>query len=262
MIYKDYAAVYDASGQISFSEQMIPYLGRVLARHPVPRGRLLDLACGTGTVAIAMALQGWEVTGLDGSEAMLTEAREKARALGDALPSGALLWRHGDMRHFRLDTPVDLATCLYDSLNYMLTDQDLLATFRRVHAALRPGGLFFADMNTAYALETYWADQTYVTDSPELTVIMDSDHDQAIHRTTVTVTCFQRTGDLYRKIQETHLEQAYPNEHVATLLSDAGFRVEASYACFSERPPDEYTTRVFWVARKPGAPVHAEEPGR
>lgn len=80
-IYTDYAAVYDASGQIAFSEQMIPYLARILERHPVGKGRMLDLACGTGTVAIAMALQDWQVTGVDGSEAMLAEARLKMQAL-------------------------------------------------------------------------------------------------------------------------------------------------------------------------------------
>jgi len=251
-IYRDYATVYDASGQIAFSEQMIPYLARILERHPVPKGAMLDLACGTGTVAIAMALQGWTVVGVDGSEAMLAEARQKMQLLGDSIPAGQIEWQQADMRRFELQTPVDLATCLYDSLNYMLTSDDLLAVFRRVHAALRPGGLFLCDMNTAYALETYWDEGTYVTDTPEITVIMASRHDYVRHRSTVQVTCFERAGELYRKIQETHVEQAYPSEHVSTLLTDAGLKVEASYACFSTEAPDEFTPRVFWVARRPG----------
>jgi ubiquinone/menaquinone biosynthesis C-methylase UbiE len=77
-IYSEYASVYDASGQIAFSEQMIPYLRTILDRHPANKGALLDLACGTGTVAIAMALQGWQVIGIDGSETMLAQARTKA----------------------------------------------------------------------------------------------------------------------------------------------------------------------------------------
>jgi SAM-dependent methyltransferase len=250
--YKHYAAVYDASGQIAFSEQMIPYLARVLSLHAVTKGTMLDLACGTGTVAIAMVLQGWRVTGVDGSVDMLNQARAKAAALGNNLPDGCLSWEQADMRRFRLASPVDLATCLYDSLNYMLTDEDLLAVFRGVFAALKPGGLFLADMNTAYALETYWDEQTYVTETDDLTVIMASEHDYVRHRSTVTVTCFEKAGELYRKIKETHVEQAYPYEHVSTLLSDAGFLVEAAYNCFGFSPPDALTPRVFWVARKPG----------
>jgi SAM-dependent methyltransferase len=250
-IYSEYASVYDASGQIAFSEQMIPYLRTILDRHPANKGALLDLACGTGTVAIAMALQGWQVIGIDGSETMLAQARTKALALGEALPDGRVDWQQSDMRRFRLPQPVDLVTCLYDSLNYMLTSEDLVAVFRSVQIALNPGGVFLFDMNTAYALETYWDEQDYVTDSPDLTVIMASRHDQYRHRSTVTVTCFERTYDLYRKIRETHVEQAYPHEHVATLLTDAGFQVEASYTCFSLEAPDARTPRVFWVARKP-----------
>jgi len=251
-IYRGYASVYDASGQIAFSEQMIPYLRRVLEQHPVPMGEMVELACGTGTVAIAMALQGWKVIGVDGSEDMLAQARAKAEALGSALPVGQVAWKHADMRRFTLGTTVNLVTCLYDSLNYMLTSDDLLTVFRHVSAALRPGGLFLCDMNTAYALETYWDEDAYVTDSPELTVIMASRHDYQLHRSIVTVTCFERVGEYYHKIQETHTEQAYPAEHVAELLTEAGLKVEASYTCFTFSPPDALTPRILWVARKPG----------
>ena len=251
--------MYDASGQIAFSEQMIPYLRRVLDRHPVLHGAMLDLACGTGTVAIAMALQGWHVIGLDGSEQMLAQARAKAAALGDSLPEGRLVWKQADMRQLRLSAPVSLVTCLYDSLNYMLTSEELLTVFRSVYAALKPGGLFLADMNTAYALETYWDEQTYVTESDDLTVIMASRHDYQRHRSTVTVTCFEREGKLYRKIQETHVEQAYPYEHLATLLTDAGFILEGGYTCFGFEPPDALTPRVFWAARKLRAALRPAE---
>ena len=69
---------------------------------------------------------------------------------------------------------VHLATCLYDSLNYMLTSDDLLAVFRRVYAALLPDGLFLFDMNTAWVMATLWDDETYFSDDDNLTVILKS----------------------------------------------------------------------------------------
>jgi SAM-dependent methyltransferase len=251
-IYNGYAHIYDASGQIAFSEQMIPYLRRLLERHPVRQRRMLDLACGTGTVAIAMALQGWQVTGVDASPHMLEQARAKAEAIGQEHLDNRLRWMQADMRRFRVREPVSLVTCLYDSLNYMLSSDDLQAVFRHVSAALEPGGLFLFDMNTAYALENYWEGQTYMTDTPDLTVVMASEHDYDLHRSTVTVTCFEREGDVYRKYIETHVEQAYPQEHVATLLSDVGLSVVNAYACFTFSPPEFDTTRILWVAQKPG----------
>ncbi len=54
-IYGDYAAVYDRTGQMRFSILMELYLREVLERHAAPGRRMLDLACGTGTLALMMA---------------------------------------------------------------------------------------------------------------------------------------------------------------------------------------------------------------
>lgn len=253
-IYQDYAAVYDASGQLAFSLRMIGYLDQLLARHAVEGRTMLELACGTGTVAIAMAHKGWRVWAVDGSERMLAQARAKE---GGDHP--AITWLQQDMRLLRLPSRVHLATCLYDSLNYMLTSEDLGAVFRRVYQALLPGGLFCFDMNTARALAS-WDDETYFTDTDALSTIMHCDYDASRQRIEIHIVCFERVGDLYRKIAETHTEQAYPEEQIATLLVDAGFSLEAAYRCFTFEPPDEETMRVMWVARKPlgeqGADAH------
>jgi ubiquinone/menaquinone biosynthesis C-methylase UbiE len=244
-IYQEYATVYDQSGQLAFSLKMIPYLGRLLSRHPVEGRVMLELACGTGTVALAMAEAGWRVYGVDGSAAMLAQARAKAAA--HAAPP---LWSQQDMRHFILPEHVHLATCLYDSLNYMLTSDDLLTVFQAVFRVLVPGGIFLFDMNTAYALAEQWDNATYCVDSDDLTVIFQSEYDDYHQRVSVIATCFERLGELYRKISEQHTEQAYPPEQIATLLTDAGFQVEAHYECFSFREPTSVTGRVMWAARR------------
>ena len=244
-MYEAYAAVYDQSGQLAFDLRMVPYLQRLLQEHPVAGREMIELACGTGTIAVAMAQAGWQVTGVDLSAAMLTEARRKAEAAAQAIT-----WRRQDMRQLTVERPVDLITCLYDSINYMLTSEDLLATFRRVHAALRPGGLFLFDMNTAYAFESLWDDVTYYTDGDALCTVLTCDYDAYHQQTAVVVTCFRRVGALYEKLQERHVEQAYPAEQVATLLTDAGLRVEASYDCFHLAPHHDESTRILWAARR------------
>ncbi|NLG28879.1 MAG: class I SAM-dependent methyltransferase [Chloroflexi bacterium] len=246
-MYEDYAAVYDAAGQLQFSQRMVPYLQRLLGRHPAPGTTLAEVACGTGTVAVAMARAGWRVYGVDGAPAMLEQARAKARAEGVQID-----WSVQDMRSFALPQPVHLVTCLYDSINYMLTSDDLSAAIQRAYSALTPQGLYLFDMNTAAVMAT-WADGTYFTDTETLTWIMSTDYDPRRQRTTVRVTCFERldAGGLYRKIAEEHAEQAYPEEHVATLLVDAGFAIEGHYSCFTLSKSTPATFRIMWVARHP-----------
>lgn len=249
-IYHDYARLYDRSGQLGFSLRMLHYLEELLAIHPVKGQSMLDLACGTGTVAIAMAGKGWQVQGVDGSAEMLRQAEGKT-------PLGVnIRWSQQDMRSFASAEPVNLVTCLYDSLNYMLTDDDLVSVFRCVYAALQPGGLFVFDMNTAWTLAVNWDDVNYVTDTEELTTILQSTYDDRRQRATVTLICFERQGECYTKVRERHIEQAFPLEQVATDLANSGYKIEAQYDCFTMRAAKDHNERVLWVARKPEVDDH------
>lgn len=244
-IYDHYARVYDQSGQIAFSLKMIPYLAQLLQRHPAPAQSMLDLACGTGTVAVAFAQQGWEVYGVDASSGMLEQAKRKAAQLGQWVA-----FSQQDMRQFVLPHPVGLVTCLYDSLNYMLTLADLQLVFQRVAAALMPGGVFIADMNTQETLEHVWDNNTFFVEGRDLAVVMVSSYDPATRLSTVDIVGFVRREDgLYERFEEQHVETAYENEQVKAALEKAGLHVEATYECFGFEPPDEETRRILWVAR-------------
>jgi SAM-dependent methyltransferase len=271
--YHEYAPFYDGSGQMRFAILMDQYLSEVLARHPVAGRRALDLACGTGTLALLLADAGWDVVGLDASAGMLEQARAKAANI--ATP-GRATFVVGDMRtleprtknqepassesvlgsQFSVDpagarSRFDLVTCFYDSLNYMLTEEDLAACFRSAAQALAPGGLFVADMNTRYFLEHDWG-TCEVTEQTDFVQISQSYFDPATDCSTMALTGFAGDDERgYRRFDETHIERAYPPELVGALLESAGLSVEATYDCFTFQPPGERTQRIAWVARRP-----------
>lgn len=242
-VYGRYAEIYDRSGQIGFSLRMIPYLREVLEGRGVRIGSMLDLACGTGTVAIAFASQGWRVYGVDGSAAMLAQARRKAEETGLSL-----LLSQQDMRSFVLPERVDLVTCLFDSLNYMLAVEDLQQTFARVAACLKPGGLFVCDMNTIWALAEIWDHNTYFSESDEMSVIMESQYDQESHIASVRLIAFVRQGMLYDRIDEIHHERGYPERTVWAAMGRAGLKVVETYECFTFDPPASRSPRLLWLA--------------
>jgi ubiquinone/menaquinone biosynthesis C-methylase UbiE len=246
-IYQRYADVYDQSGQVAFSLKMIPYLQELLQRHAPPGRAVLDLACGTGTVALGFAQQGWEVYGVDGSAAMLAQAERKALETG-LRP----LFSQQDMRCFGLPRAVSLITCLYDSLNYMLSLNDLQQVLQRVAVALRPGGLLMADMNTLEMLEHVWGDNTFFVEGESLSIVMQSRYVQDTRLSMVQVVGFVRQADeRYERFEELHTETAYEQVQIRDVIESAGLRVEASYACFGLEPATEETHRIMWVARKP-----------
>ena len=95
---------------------------------------LLELACGTGRVALPIAREGVRVVGLDLSSAMLGLAREKSEGLS------TVRWVEGDMRAFELPERFGLVFIPYRSFQHLLTVADQLSCLRCIHRHLVPGG--------------------------------------------------------------------------------------------------------------------------
>ncbi|MCA1595126.1 MAG: class I SAM-dependent methyltransferase, partial [Chloroflexi bacterium] len=124
----------------------LEFILSLAARHDARPRRILDLACGTGTVSQMLAVRGYEVVGIDGSEPMLEQARRKA-----SLCRAPLEFLQGDLRDFEAPGHFDLVICLYDSLNNILEPEGVQQAFDAVQRSLVPGGLFIFDVNTEYA---------------------------------------------------------------------------------------------------------------
>lgn len=255
-IYTKYAPFYDRSGQMRFAILVFQYLQDLLGQHAVSGRRALDLACGTGTLALLLADAGWQVVGLDSSTAMLDLAREKTVAQPPTLRPQFV---QADLRSFLAEpgalpglqpASFDLVTCFYDSLNYLQTEQELAACFANVALAVAPGGLFVADMNTQHFLEHDW-EPVIVQESAHFVHVQQSQFDQATTSSTMVLTGFVGDDERgYERFDEVHVERAYPVETVMQLLAASGLVVEAVYDCFTRQPPYPTSQRIAWLARR------------
>lgn len=158
-LYDQFAAIYQRGPYLRFSqglaESVLPDYLEDLGCQP---RTLLDIACGEGSLAVAMAGSGIKVTGIDQSAQMIELAKDRAKSA-----KAAVDFRVEDMRSLAFEAEFDLVTCFFDSLNYMLTVTDLQAAFAGAYRALRPGGFYLFDMNTVYGLAVDWMRQeTYI----------------------------------------------------------------------------------------------------
>jgi SAM-dependent methyltransferase len=121
------AAVYDVLDGVR--DDLVPYVA--LADEHGARS-VLDIGCGTGTLACLLAARGLEVVGVDPAAASLDVARRKPGA-------ERVRWVHGDATSLP-PLQVDLVTMTANVAQVFLEDDTWAATLRAARAALRPGG--------------------------------------------------------------------------------------------------------------------------
>lgn len=213
------------------------------ARPLRPGCRVLDLATGTGSLALVCAARGCLVTGLDRCEPMLVEARRKAAAQDLGVE---FICR--DLADFHLPAVFDHAACVYDSLNYILELALLKRVFANTAAALKPGGLLLFDVNTVHALEAELFTQTSLDPAPVRYRWVSRYHPKT--RTSRITMVFQiaATGE---EFAVTHHQRAYTDTELRSSLASAGFADITAYHAYTTEPPSPDSDRVFYVARVP-----------
>ena len=196
-MYNEFARFYAKGDWPRYSAQMARMLPAVLERFGLWPRKVLDLACGEGTFAVAMANRGLRLTGVDLSPEMLEIARERAATEGVR----ATFIRQ-DMRSLSLRGRFDLVTCWFDSLNYLLEIDDLSRTFARVSRVLDENGIFIFDVNTIRGLAVEWVrEPSYVhLDSGDSFLVSVPQYDAATKIATLHITGFVRENQRWLRI--------------------------------------------------------------
>jgi SAM-dependent methyltransferase len=223
----------------------VDYAGRLWRSAGADPRRILDLACGTGNVTAELLRRGYEVEGADASPAMLAVARRK-------LPAAVALHCR-DMRDLPLPgPPFDACVCLFDSLNYLLTPEDLARACAGVAAGLRPGGVFVFDMNAIHALETGMFNQSGSGDGG-LEYEWHSGWDPVSRLCTIHMEFRLRDGAAWSTLHETHVQRGYPVAEIRAALEGAGFTGIEVFQAFTMNAPNARTDRYHFLARKAAA---------
>ena len=213
----------------------------LLARRPIrPRSKVLDLATGTGSVAIHFAQRGCDVTGIDLSSAMIEEAKRKA-----AEEEVDVLFLCRDLADFDLPPEFDHAVCLYDSLNYVLDPDRLKQAFANIRQALKSGGILIFDVNTVRALE----DELFTQDNRPSTDVeyhWVSKYDRKTRISRVQMEF--RIPSTDEQFTVIHWQRAYTDAEIRSYLAHAGFAPVATYDAYRVTPPSPDSDRVFYVA--------------
>lgn len=209
-----------------------------------PVHTVLDLACGTGTIACLLSGRGYEVIAVDGSQEMLTQAAAKAEGL-ERPP----LFLQQAMPQLQLIQPADAVVSTLDSLNYLTRERDLKETFRRVRRWLRPGGLFLFDLNTPYKLRRMDG-QLYMDETEDSVCVWRTFFSEKKQVCTYQVDLFRRRVDgAWDRQLEEHRERAWSEETIRRQLAEAGFSAVWLTGDLTDQPPKSDEERWQFQAK-------------
>lgn len=244
MIYSSFAQVYDRLMDQSLYQKWRDYV----LRHVQPQGQsLLELACGSGTLAVQLSQAGFNVTGFDLSSEMLTLANQKAIAAKLDLP---LI--QGDMRDLSGLPSFDIVTCFDDSLCYMKDLTDVRKVFQQVYNLLPQTGYFMFDAHSLYQMDEVFPGYMF-NDRTEDTAFMWSsycgDEPHSIEHDLTFFVWDERIKG-YQAFNELHYERTYPLTDFEKALHDVGFRKIEITSNFGLDKPQEHSQRWFFTVQK------------
>lgn len=215
-----------------------------------PVKSLIDVGCGTGTHAIELASRGYQVTGVDLSQAMLDHASRKVITKDlTFIPE----FIRGDIRSFALNRKYDLAIMMFAVIGYLSDNEDVLSGLQNIRRHLNTGALFFCDFwYGPSVLSSRPMDRTRIVETGDKRVIRAGKTvlNTESHTADVTFNLWTLQGDkVISEAEETHkMRYFFPQEFIL-MLSICGFKIKSltAFPSLDEKLSDT-TWNAFAVA--------------
>ena len=197
--------------------------------------RLLEIACGTGTHALSLEKFGYEIVATDYSEDMLACARRKGEETNSSIK-----FRLQDMLSLDiLEKPFDAIICLFDSIGYAATNENIAKVLKGVHNHLRPGGLFiFEFWHAAAMLRNYEPIRLRRWQVPNGEILRISetcvDHKKQLCHVTYSIYELHTNGR-YQVLKETQVNRFFLLQEMAQFLECAGFSLLKWFSGYQDK---------------------------
>lgn len=222
------------------------YFHEIIKKFKKTSGNILvDLACGTGSIAEAMARLGYDVIGIDNSDEMLGIAVEKKFEKGLNIQ-----YLRQDMRYIDMFGTVDITICALDSLNHLPSIDDVKKVFERVAFFSETGGLFIFDVNTLYKHRAVLANNTFTYETDNVYCVWENTLVPDTGEVKMALEFFERgESGMYSRSSDSFSERAYSEEELERILIGSGFEILAKYGDDTFEPPAETSQRIIYTAR-------------
>ncbi|MDR1831533.1 MAG: class I SAM-dependent methyltransferase [Fusobacteriaceae bacterium] len=222
-MYHYLSGIYDSFMAYADYGKWEALVAETIGKTGVPREAVLDLGCGTGTLLFLLEPKFQRLKGLDLSDKMLALARKKYRravAAGENA-AGKIEFVSGDMISFEFPEKYPLITSFFDTVNHILSEEELSCHFRSVKNALTPGGVYIFDLVDRAFMGEMFPQNSYVDNREEFCCIWELERDEDIDY--IKATYFIREkGESYKKYYEVYTKKIFSAESIQKCIEKSG----------------------------------------
>lgn len=245
--YSSLAAVYDALNTGCDYDALAKYLAKeIRGNEKIKTELVLDLACGTGKLTLLLREHGFDMTGVDLSEDMLSVAREICyeKKIND------VLWLCQNMTDFELYGTVDACVCSLDSINYLTKISDVKKCFSLIYNYLIPDGVFVFDINTPHRFKNVYGNNAYVLENEGSLCAWQNEYNEKSKLCHFYLSIFTENEDgTYTRSDEIQREKCYTRKQIEKALIDTGFEILGVYGDLSHTPACDTDEKWYFTVR-------------
>ena len=239
--YSKFALVYDHMMKHIDYEGWAKFIHSILKMNGVKFGDVIDISCGTGTFLLKLNKYGYKLYGSDSSLEMINQAKLKCNKIG-------INFYIMDMRNLHFEKRFDGVVSLFDSINYLTTESDLLKKFRSVESILNDNGIFVFDICTeTNSINNF----NQYTESGEIKGIYYYRKSYYLKEERIQMNDIKivnkNDGENYREI---HRQRIYNPQEIKEIINNSPLKLINMYDDFSFDPPDEETERIHFVLKR------------
>ncbi len=208
---------------------------------------VIELGCGSGNHAYLLTQMGWNITGIEKSEEMVTLA--KAKEIDNFLPI------HGNITNFNLDKQYDAAISLFHVISYLNSNEEICNCFSSVNRHLTLGGLFLFDVwftPGVYSLKPETRIKRMENEKVHIIRLAESEihHDTNVVDVHYEILAHNKEKQEWSSFTETHCMRHFSIPEINFLASSNGFDVVLTEEFVTHNKPSDKTWAICFILKK------------
>jgi len=246
--YSVLANIYDTLMQDVNYHDWADYIDQVIQEHAPDATDIIELACGTGTISLLLdELDVYNILSTDASPTMIEKAKKKAEQRDSNVTFQTM-----DFLNIDIKRKFDVVFMVFDSLNYLHKQEEVLELHNQVSELIRPGGYFIYDFttprNSRKAIEYLHNEEGVSPNHYRYYRTSDFDAKNNIHTNEFELEKLDKEHrNIEQRYVEIHRQKIYTLKQILSIVDKTDYKIVAYYDGFTLKKAKNKSLRISMV---------------